>query len=40
MELDILYKFVDKVEEKIKIDISQEEELGEIPDEFLGIYKI
>jgi ubiquitin conjugation factor E4 B len=35
MELEFLNKFVDKVEEKIKSEISQEEELGEIPDEFL-----
>jgi hypothetical protein len=37
MELEFLNKFVEKVEDKIKSEISQEEELGEIPDEFLGI---
>lgn len=35
--MDVLYKFVDTVEETIKLELSQEEELGEIPDEFLGI---
>ena len=38
--MEVLYKFVDQVEEKIKSEVSQEEELGEIPDEFLGILVI
>ncbi|KAL7751270.1 Ubiquitin conjugation factor E4 [Sorochytrium milnesiophthora] len=37
-QIDTLARFVDDVENAIQSDMQAEEELGEIPDEFLGTY--
>ncbi|KAI8804051.1 ubiquitin elongating factor core-domain-containing protein [Cladochytrium replicatum] len=34
-EVDLLYRFVDKVEAEIQAEADEEEELGDVPDEFL-----
>ena len=37
MEIDALHAFVQKVEDKILSENNEEEELGDAPEEFLGI---